>query len=225
LVSGLALTAAGIDRTTPINFRKTEFAKQGRAVNFNLKLLKKPMIAAAIIAVSLLSSLIIQSSVYQSRLASTNSQMEKSIRAFYGGQIASSAVRSYLTNPSALRSSVKAELNKQREMSRLLSPNPRSPLDFLAQLSTSIPKSIVVDLVNFQSGTPTNEPSAAKSPPSASLTFLVSNPQMAEKLASTLTPRLGNMKRGKMEEAGGAEGAGKKWKITFNGIPSESDNI
>lgn len=223
LASGLALTAATTDRISPINFRKSDFSKAGKKRNFNFKVLKKPMIAGGIVAASLLSSLIIQSSVYKSRLAGTNTQMEKSIKTFYG-QISGSAIRTYLSNPSTLRNSIKGELNKQRELNRLLSPNPRSPLDYLAQLSASIPKNTVADLVNYQAGTPGTEPFAAKSPAAASLTFLVSNPQMAEKLATHLSPRLTNMQRSKMEEISlPAEGAGKKWKITFNGTPPEPE--
>ena len=74
----------------------------------------------------------------------------------------------------------------------------------------------------------------------ASLTFLVSNPQMAEKLATLLGAKLEGIQRSKTEEitvtppepvaaASPAPGAPpatppapmKRWKITFSGKPTE----
>lgn len=61
---------------------------------------------------------------------------------------------------------------------------------------------------------------SADLPNSTSLTFLVSNPQVAEKLASLLTNKITQLKQSKIEEIT-PEGAQKKWKITFSGKPSE----
>lgn len=219
LAASLTLCLVGPERAHCINFRKRAFAKQGKGSQLNWQLLRKPMIYTGIVATCLLISLIVQSIVYQSRLESTNIALEKSVRSFFG-QISSSALRTYMNNTSTLRSSINRELNKQREMSRLYGANPHSPIDFLNTLSSTIPRDVILDLTLFQAGTPPADPFTS-SDHSTSLTFIVANPQMAEKLAVVLGNKLTGMQRGKMEEVASSDGTDHKWKITFSGKPSE----
>ncbi len=222
LAASLALTQAGPDRTKCITFRKAEFSKVGQTRQFNTQALKKPIMASSFVVFCLFLSLIVQGSVYQSRLASTDVLLEKSVRSFFG-QISSGALRTYMSNTSTLRSSIQKELSKQKELAKLFGANTHSPLNLLSGLSGSIPRDIVVDMVQFQAGQSATEPfSDSDQNVSASLTFWVANPQMAEKLASILGSKLGNIQRGKMEEVSSIEaGASKKWKINFSGKPNE----
>jgi hypothetical protein len=219
LAASLTLALVGPDRATCINLRKGPFVKQGKAREVNFKVLKKPLLAAATVGFCLIASLIVQSSVYKSRLVATDKQLENSIRTFFG-QISSSAMRNYLSNTTTLRNSINKELNKQRELSRLFGPNPKSPLVFLTSLSSAIPKDVVVDLVQFQAGFSPTEPYSPNDSTSTSLSFLVSNPQSAERLASLVGNKVNPMQRGKMEETTLEDGL-KKWKISFTGKPTE----
>jgi general secretion pathway protein L len=223
LAASLALSIVGSDRALNINFRKGEFGKEGKTRDLNLQAFKKPLIAVGVVAASLFLSLMIESTVYRSRLASTDTQLEKSVRSFFG-QMSNSALRTYMANTTTLRNSINKELNKQRELARLLGPNPKSPLEFLNGLSSTITRDVVVDMTQFQAGTPSGESYVSgDQTQSASMTFLVANPQMAEKLASLVGSKMSQVQRGKLEETASPdpEDVNKKWKITFTGKPNE----
>ena len=221
LAASLALCQVGNSRANCINFRKGVFAKQGKSHEINLKVLKKPLLATGIVAFCLFLSLVVQSTVYQSRLAGVDALLEKNVRSFFGN-LSNSALKTYLGNTTVLRTSINKELTKQRELSKLLSPNAHSPLDFLKTLSNTIPQNVVVDLSMFQAGiSPSDSYISGSTAPNATMTFLVTNPQTAEKLNTLLADKLSNFQRGKMEEVLLAEGDTKKWKVTFSGKPNE----
>jgi type IV pilus assembly protein PilM len=225
LAASLALCLVGPDRALCINFRKGDFSKEGKARELNLKALTKPLTALGVVAFCLFLSLVVQSTVYKSRLASTDAQLERSARSFFG-QMSSSALRTYMANPASLKSAVDKELNKQRELNRLFGPNAKSPLDFLSNLSATIPKDIVVDLIQYQEGSaPAETYINSDANHTASLTFLIANPQLAERLGSIVGNKISNMQRGKMEEVPSPDGNGKKWKITFSGKPTEDSYV
>ena len=217
LAASLTLTLVGADRAQPINFRKNEFAKQSKSREFRINTFKKPLIALGTVLACLFLSLSIQSSVYKNRLISTDKQLDKSIRSFFS-DISNSAVKSYMASTRTLRTAVDKELNKEREISRLFAPNPQSPLHFLNDLSIAIPKDIIIDLVQFQVGTnPSTSFFKSNENPTANLTFLVSNPQIIERLSTVLGEKISNIQRSKAEEVPATDGAGSKWKITFSG--------
>jgi general secretion pathway protein L len=221
LAASLAFCLVGQSRNSLINFRKGEFAKVSIVQKIDFKVLKKPLMALTAIGASLFLSLLIQSIVYQSRIETTNTQLEKSVKSFFG-QVSSSAVRSYLADTNKLRTAVTKELGKQRDLARLYGPNPKSPIAFLNQVSIAIPKDVVVDLTKFQTGVARNESYAkADAPVSSSFTFIVSNPQVAEKLASVLGRKISPLQRSEMEEFNLTRSELKKWKISFSGNPTE----
>ncbi len=210
-----ALCLVGSERGQAINLRKGQYSKQGRSTEINLSAIKGPLIGASVVLSCMLVSLAVQSQVYTRRLDTANTQLEKAVKSFFGN-LANSAVKNYLADPTKLRSSISKELNKQRELARLLGPNPRNPLDFLNSLSKSIPRDVVVDMTRFQVGA---APGSAFSPTgdaSTQFTFLVSNPQIAERLAGILGSYVTNLERAKPEEVTTEDGS-KKWKVTFGG--------
>jgi hypothetical protein len=129
-------------------------------------------------------------------------------------------VKTYLSNTSNLKTQINKELGKQRELSRLLTANPRSPLDFLKELSAKVPKDVVVDMTSYSLG-------AAPSPylsgeDSANLTFVIQAPQTADRLNAILGPV--GLKPGKLEETPAPAGTppdAKRWKVTYSGKPTE----
>ena len=75
-------------------------------------------------------------------------------------------------------------------------------------------------MTQFQVGAAPSSPYAPTAESNASLTFLVANPQMAERLSSILGGKLSGMQRGKMEESTSSDGT-KRWKVTYTGKPTE----
>ncbi|MGK5084639.1 pilus assembly protein PilM [Bdellovibrionota bacterium FG-1] len=219
LAASLALAQAGTDRIVPINFRKGDFARPGQTRELSLMTLRKPLLAMAAIAVCFFASTLVQSRVYQARIQETDSQLEKSVRGFFG-TLSTSAAKTYMSNTTTLKGSINKELTKQRDIAKLVGPNPHSPLDFLRELSTTISKDVVVDMTQYQVGAAPATPYAPTGESQASLSFLVSNPQLAERLNTLLTNKLSGLERGKMEEASAADGT-KRWRVTFSGKPTE----
>ncbi len=221
LAASLAFCLVGPARNSLVNFRRGEFAKVSIVQTLDFQILKKPLMALGAIAASLFLSLTVQSIVYHSRIESTDAQLEKSVKSFFG-QVSNSALRGYLADPKKLKAAVTRDLGKQRELTRLFGPNPKSPLSFLNQLSLTIPKDVIVDLSKFQAGMPaTDSYSKVDSPTSTLLTFAVANPQVAERLASILGRKISPLKRGEMAEYSPPRSDIKKWKISFSGNPTE----
>ncbi len=221
LAVSFALTQVGQTRTTGINLRRGEFSKQGTAREFGVEQLRGPLTAFAAVAASVMISFVVQASVYQTRLKDTNIQLEKSIKSFFGG-LPPSTIRNYMNSTSTLRKQVTGELTKQRELAKLMAPNPRSPLDFLKELSATTPRDVVVDVTQFQVGAASiSAPYSPTEESTASLSVLFANPQVAERFAGILSGKIGDMQRSKMEEVPGAEGGPKRWKVTFSGKPND----
>lgn len=214
LAAGLCIV--GPDKNTVVNFRKGEFAKRGSGgKHADLTALKRPLRVLGVVAASFYLSLFVESWVYQSRISDVNEQLERSVKSFFG-TISSSAVRQYVANVGTLKTAMQKEITKQREIAKLLSPNPRSPLDHLRTLSASVPKDTVVDLMQYQIGAAPSR--GAKAEETVSLTFWVTNPSVAEKIANLVSAKIDGATRSKVEEATGTDGI-KKWKITVSGKP------
>ena len=84
-------------------------------------------------------------------------------------------------------------------MAKLFAPNTNSPLNFLRALSEKISRDVVVDMVNFDSGSDNTDRFIESAPLKTSLSFIVSNPQAISKLTEVLEKNFG-LKRGNSEE-------------------------
>jgi len=216
IAAGAALTLTGADKGTAINFRKGRHSRKSGGADISFSRFKGPLISAAILLTCYFASLTVESRHYKGRLEQADQQLEKSMKAFFG-QLSSSGIRNYLSRPSELRKAVDRELTKQRELNRLLGKNPASPLLALRDISKAIDKDAVVDMIQFKVGSAPTAPYDPKAEPDASITLLVSNPQMAEKVAQNLPSRINNLQKSAMEEVPPADGAPKRWKVTFSG--------
>ncbi len=220
LAASIALCMVGPERTTGINLRKGQLAKQSRGSEFSLKALRRPLQAIGALLSCFFLSQVVQNQIYQSHLKSIDAQLEKSIRTFFG-QISNSAVRTYLSSPHSLQEAIKRESGKAKEIAKLSGPNPHSPIGFLKNLSTTLPQDAVVDLIQFGVGSAATAPYAPTEATTVELTFLVSNPQVTEKVTSLLNGKLTGLQRSSPEEILPPDGAAKRWKVTFSGKPTE----
>ncbi|MCM2324118.1 MAG: pilus assembly protein PilM [Oligoflexia bacterium] len=218
LAASAALCLVGTERGATINLRRGEFAKRTPSRELNLTNLRRPLLATAAIVASIVTSVAAESFIYKSRLKELDGQLEKGIRAFFETQ-SSSSVRTYLSSTSRLRASIDEKLSKHREASKLTSPNPRSPVDFLKNLSTSIPRELIVDMTQFQVGAAPSAPFEKINDQAASLSFVLPNPQAADRLSGILSTKLTGLQKAKTEEVSSPEG--KRYKVTFTGKPAE----
>ncbi len=218
----VATSAVGSLRSTSINFRKGVWAKIDHTKKLDWKFFKKPLLVFCFLSCSLWVSLMIQSKIYQNRLKKTQVRLEVGVRTIFG-DLSSSALKTYVNNTSMLRSSIQKELFKKRELFKIFSSHSSmSGLNFLNTLSEKIPKTVVVDLIQVQIGISRLESFMnEKTIPTASLTFLVKNPQMIEKLTLLLEGEFHSMKKSTVESVILLDGTTQKWKVIFSGIPRE----
>lgn len=220
LAAGSALSFLTSERPFLINFRRGDFAKHGGGADIDLSLFLKPMKTLGVAAVLLLALLLVESSLYDKKIESTNSQLEKTVKNFFGS-LSPSAVRSYLSNTNNLKKNIDAELSKERALVALLAPNPHSPFEFLREISNSIGKDVVTDMMKYNVGSstksdPYGSPSVSEEP--VEIEFWVANAAVAEQLDRVLSPKLKGYRKSELEEVPkGAPGAAKKYKFTVNG--------
>jgi general secretion pathway protein L len=219
LASALAISTVGSDRATLINFRKGSFAKQGTSREFNMATLRRPLMALTAIGASFFASMLVQSHFYSKKIEDTNTQIERNVKTFFA-LTSNSALHTYMANLTTLKSSVNKQLSKERELSKLSSPNPRSPVEFLKDISASIPKDVVVDMIHYEVGASAAAPYTPTADSSATLTFLA-DPKTVEKLSSILSQKLVAMKKTNPEDAKSPDQSSKRVKITFSGKPTD----
>lgn len=211
LAAGSALCLLGSERTVAINFRKGEFAKAGAARAINTEALRAPIIGATAVVFCFFLSLTVNQYVYSQRLVETNDQLRRSIRGFFPGGLSESALKTYIASPSLLKSTIQKEISKEREIQRLYADNPHSPYLFLRDLSKSIPKDLVMDLVHFNVGSAPEAPFAAESPQTATLEVILKKPESAQALQRILETKIAELKASKPESVA------KQIKVTFTG--------
>jgi cell division ATPase FtsA len=219
--AAVAMCYVGPDKSALINFRKGPLGKKGKGGEFQVESLKGPAMGFGAVMLCLLISLIVQSSSYKAQLANKNKELERAVKQFFP-MVGESTVRTYLASLSELKKRVTTQINKQREMAKLMAPNPRDPLDVIRKLSTAIPKDVVVDLINTQVGAAPGTQYEKATTGDASLTFLVASPQMIDRLQGLLTPLIGGIRKSGVEEVPAKDDIPKRYKVTFSGKLTEA---
>ena len=217
LATGLALSAMSSEKPFLINFRKKDFAKKGTTHEFDISQLKAPLATASGFAAAAMIILGVELTLYDQKLKDVNSQLEKSIKTFFSG-LSQSTIRTYLVNTGNLKRNIDGELNKERDLAKLMSANPSAPLEVLKALSAHIPKTVTTDLIQLQIGSSaqTSYTSADISNPRIQLSFIVDNQQMSDRLESLLTSKLKDLKKEKFEPYQSSEAA-TQYKVIFSG--------
>lgn len=211
-----ALAVVGPDKSLLINLRKGEFAKKvASGKSMDLSALRNPMIVGAVTTGVLFATLLVESFVYNSQMDDLNVQLERSVKSFFG-QISASAVRQYMNSTSSLKTAMQKEIKKQRDIAKLLAPNPRSPLDHLNELSGDVSKDLSVDLMQYQIGAAPTKGAILHSEEPVSLTFWAKDAATAEKVATLASAKLKEASTSKVEQAAAPDGA-KKYRVTVTG--------
>ncbi|MBL7715333.1 MAG: pilus assembly protein PilM [Bdellovibrionales bacterium] len=227
LAAGIALSAVAGKNFPILNLRKGGLSKISENQGNSLAKFKGPLLSLSAVMTCFFFSLAFESVLYRNKITDVNTQLEKSIRNFFGS-VSTSAMRNYLASPSSLKKQINSELGKNREMTRLLSPNTRSPIEFLRDLSTSIPKDMVVDVTQFQLGAAAINANPGKVPAfnptedhTVSVTVLVSSPQMLERVTALMDQKVASMSKTAPEDAASPFGGPKKLKVVYSGKTKE----
>ena len=209
----LAMTAVPADKIPVLNLRKGPFVKSGSEENSPIELIKKPLPYLLITSLVFFATKTIEYNYYKGRLSDADDALKRVVKSYYGG-VSDNAIRNHLANPSGLKKEIQSDLMKERELAKLFAPNSNSPLDLLRVLSEKITRDVVVDMVNFDSGSDNTESFSDNKTLKTSLSFLVSNAQTISKLSEILEKNFG-FKRGNSEELT-REGR-KVFRVVFSG--------
>jgi Tfp pilus assembly PilM family ATPase len=210
----LAMTVIPADKLQSINLRKGPFSKTSAETNNALDLIKKPLPYIIITAAVFFATKTIEYNYYKSKLAESDDTLKRAVKTYFGG-VSDNVVRTYLSDPAKLKKNVQTDLAKERELSKLFTPNPNSPFDLLKNLSSKIGKDVVIDMIQFDSGTDNVESYKENRPIRTSLAFVVANAQVLARL-NELVEKNFNLKRGSSEEI--TQEGRKLLRITYSGM-------
>ncbi|MEN9722235.1 MAG: hypothetical protein RJB38_221 [Pseudomonadota bacterium] len=216
LAAALAMTLVGSDKNLVINLRRDEFARSTKGREIQLQNLKKPLLATGLVAASFALSMTVQTSLLKKQLEDQESQLRRSLNSFFGS-VSTGAMRTYLANPATLKNAIQRELDKSRELARLLGPNPSSPHQYLKNLSSSFSKTPQVDLLTYQVGAAAQANVTGDEPVEVRMTFLTSDPEGVSKLSAQLIPGFIQSSSPAIEEVPASVKEPRKFKITFAG--------
>ena len=216
--AALAMSVISMDKLHPINLRKNEFVKKSADGTSAWDMIRKPLPYIAITSVVFFATKSIELQYYKGRLSDVDETLNRAVKTYFsassGSNISDNSVRNYLADMDKMKKTVQNELSREREMSKLFTPNKNSPINFLKSLSQNIGKDIVVDMIKFDAGSEIVDSYKENRPFKTELAFLVANPQIMAKLSETLEKTY-QMKKGNSEEV---EDSGRKvFKISFNG--------
>lgn len=210
----LAFVNLPADKLSALNFRKGIFGKLNENSNSPIELIKKPLPYLLITLFVFFLVKTVEYKYYSSKIADTEESLKRSVKSYFGN-VSDGAIRSYMANIPNLKKTIDKDLSKERELSKLYSPNPNSPLDFLKTLSQKIGKDVVSDLVSFDVGSEYTDKFVDNKPVRVSLTFVLSNPQNMAKLGDTLEKSFA-LKKGPSEEI--KFDGHKAYQISFSGM-------
>jgi Tfp pilus assembly PilM family ATPase len=147
--TGLGLAAIKIDRNATINFRKEIFAKKGGIGTIDWKSYKRPLKYVALSLGFVYFNLIAQGIILSKRSSDQDARLERSIKSVVGA-VSSSAINTYVSSPSTLKSAVNKEIAKYKDAQIAPSRAQTSALDILNRVSSSMPRDMVLDVSGFE---------------------------------------------------------------------------
>lgn len=209
----LAMTTISADKLQPINLRKGVYSKTAGEANSTLDLIKKPLPYILITALVFFATKTIEYNYYKNKLSEADDTLKRSVKTYFGG-ISDNVLRTYMADIPKLKKNIQTDLAKERELSKLFTANPNSPIDFLKNLSQKIGKDVVVDMIQFEAGNENVESYKENRPIRGSLTFLVSSVQGLQKL-NELVEKGFNFRKGSSEEI--TQEGRKVFRITYTG--------
>jgi hypothetical protein len=218
---GTALTLLSQERPFSINFRKGTLSKQNAGPDLNIGLIQGPLLILVFAGFISWGILLAQGLLLDQKVESSRVDLERAVKAYFG-QVSPSALRNYLANTASLKKNVQAELKKQRDAAELFSPNPHSPLEFLAQLSSSIRKEVVVDLMKFQVGSSSSQGFPFESgwkEQKVDLTVDVKKKEQIGLLETSLKSQIDSLKISPPESV--KTPSGTKFRVTISGLWKE----
>jgi type IV pilus assembly protein PilM len=218
LALGAALCLVGPDKNRVLNLRKGEFVKRSQSTPLGISNYRRPALALTAVILCFFASALFQRWHYQKQLKTADTQLEKSLKGFFG-QLSTSALKTYTSNPTTLRKKIKDDLEKQRQIAQLAAPNRRSPSIFLKDLSLSVPKDVVVDLIQVQVGASATEPFKMDAPQTVTLEWITHSLESANRLKSILEKKLTDAKFSDPTEVPGKDPKSKRYKMTVTGVP------
>lgn len=216
IAASSALCLIGPEKANALNLRKAEFRKESGGREFSIETAKKILIPTSIVAGSLLASVLVQQSVYETQIENVDTNLRRSLKEFFG-PMSRSATRSLLANPSRLKSSINKQLNKQRELAKIQNERENSPISFLRTVSQKIPRDITIDMTQFEVGGIPKD-GKKQAPQETKMTFLVANQQTATQLEGILKNFIKDLKTSPLKEATALDGKGKRFEVSYSGL-------
>jgi Tfp pilus assembly PilM family ATPase len=182
---GVALSAAPHQKVGVVNLRRGEFAKVGADEELIRRLVAQVGPSLAIAAAVSISVGVIEYLYFSKKIESSEDALVTSVRNYYGG-LGDGAARSKIAARERMRRSIEEELRKDKELSKISDPSSTTPVQLLRELSSNLPRDIIAELQQYQSGQDSNQGYNSEVPLGQRVTFRVANAQMGARLTQYL---------------------------------------
>ena len=220
---GLAVSIVGKEKSRVINFSKGRTKKEKSKIFNKIKQHKAIFQSLSIVLLCFIFSSFVKSGIYEDKVNKADVKLEKSMKSFFG-HLSESAVRTYLSSPEKLKRTIRTEVDKQKLIASFLGQNPNSPVSFLNKVSKVIPRSVVLDLVEYKIGVGASKSFNNKEKRKAELIFHLDDNSSAAKVRSGLTTLMLQLKQSQLTEVDGLDGK-KRMKVSFTGFLKENGNV
>lgn len=182
---GVALAAGPHLKVGPINLRRGEFAKSGAEEELLRRLAVQIGPSLAIAATVALSVGVIEYLYFSKKIESSEDALVASVRSYYGG-LAEGAARTKIAARDKLRRSIDEEVKRERELSKISTPSPRTPAQTLREMSANLPRDIVAELQRYHVGQDAAQGYKSDAAFGYRVTYRVANAQMEARLTQYL---------------------------------------
>lgn len=215
LAAALASCMLPPERSNVINFRKGVFVKANASSGWKVETFRKSILAGLLILACFHIGSFAQRSYFGYEVSKSDERIEKAVRQIYG-DLPKTAMKTKLASTVTLKKDVQRQLEDARTLAKIFEPDRESPFLALRGLSRSIPKDAVTDLIDYQAGSLAGRPEKQME-----LTFVIRNPQVADRLEGLLSRNLEGFQKSSVEETKMPGVPEKRWKFTVKGTPGK----
>ncbi len=196
----LAMAIVPADKCSVLNLRSGSFSKGGQSDSTSVieQRLQESTPLFFLALFIFLGVNWVEKSVYEKKVEMLEDKLKSATRGYFRG-VGEGTIKSLMNNPEKLRRTVKDDLQKERDLVRLMAPNPNSPPKILKSISQKLTRDLVLELEEFDTKNIGTSGYVAGEPQEIKLKVNVDNPQILARVTEVLTQNF-SLQAGKSTE-------------------------
>jgi hypothetical protein len=185
MASVFAGCTVGLGKNQILNFRKKSFRKHLETGSIDWQSFARPAFVSSLVFGVMFFSLFVQSVVLSRSLKNADQNLEKTVKVVLS-KTKGSTLKDLIKDPQKLKKALDAELMSKKKAEKLFSSSSFSFVGVLKKLSEVIPKTLSVNMLNFQFGFQEKDSYLNEHPKDVLLSFAVSSDQYGDVLSDLI---------------------------------------